>query len=691
MFRIRPALARPSPRWSGAGTCRPRMESRCSISDSSKIKRKLSPSRAPRLKEHWTPDKIVTSDEYPLTLAMREMMHPHMAARPVKKQADVLSANTVSDGHIRTQLVSPGLCDDALEYSRHLLAKHKGCDILDINPGACLWSQKLHAFLNPRTHILLEPSPDLFREYLDPLLEAPNSRYRLATKDPLSLSTYRDLVNEGAFTHQTRVDPADTTAQEPNNTLLVTGTLIWDPRLPGMGFDSMAKQLYHHFASAAWTNDLFHAYGPVHTLLWVQSDDFAPIVPKAIAGMQKASRLMDMTQTVTMIVGSKRVVRATGKATISREPQFEIESAIRALQAGRELGLDILPHRRDITYDMVADINKASADAGISHKDLMRAEFMPDFLRDRLLAGKSLTGIVPQKLIENIQLEKNITSEYPEITLYPFRIPPKDMKKSYKGHPAEQTMHTFTKMRSALRHGLIKKQAIEATVDIGEKLYLLECKTLRMQEGSEKEAAIKEIENLDNAWDQAVMGLDQNIQTAPLAELDDRINLRHPPEPRIQWDKRPFEPLMSHPSEAWPVNRLSLLYASPRPKPMVDWADLITDFASGLYAESSRSVLYSLDSMQHGLSDIVNNCPSLRDPSKGGRMLLKHLRVRLLTMEMIYELTSAYQAWPFKAPGSDHSMYFRNKAKLGGVLKRWHMTHLLLDNDEVRGGCMQVN
>lgn len=133
------------------------------------------------------------------------------------------------------------------------LQKHKGCDILDINPGIGLWSQKLHDFLKPRSHILLEPSPEIFKEFLDPLVNAPDSKYKLVSKDTKDLTSYRELVDEGMFPHQTRVNSTDPAAQDVNNTLLITGSFIWDPRLVGMGFDSMAKQLYHHFTSAAWS------------------------------------------------------------------------------------------------------------------------------------------------------------------------------------------------------------------------------------------------------------------------------------------------------------------------------------------------------------------------------------------------------------------------------------------------------
>lgn len=40
---------------------------------------------------------------------------------------------------------------------------------------------------------------------------------------------------------------------------------------------------------------------------------------------------------------------------------------------------------------------------------------------------------------------------------------------------------------------------------------------------------------------------------------------------------------------------------------------------------------------------------------------MEHLRVRMLTSEMILELVEAYRTWPFKEPGSDSNQYFKYK------------------------------
>ncbi|KAH4010582.1 rRNA adenine N(6)-methyltransferase [Parastagonospora nodorum] len=614
---------------------------------------------------YWTPKKLAISERYPLTADLHRCMHPALVEKRGKVYDNVRTKigklKTSAGVVLRTQIVSPDLCDDVLKYMAHTLELYKGCDILDINPGVGLWSQKLHEFLKPRNHILLEPSPDLFRPFLDPLLNAPDSKYKLVNKDPLKVESYRELVDEGAFPQQTRIDPQDPKGQDLNQTLLVTGSLAWDPFLPGLSFDSMAKQLYHHFTPAAWSNDLFHAFGPVRTLFWVQTEDFNHVVAKSPTYMLKSNRLLEMTQNLNLVVTSERESRPAGKGAIGREPQYEIESTIRAIRSAKKAGFDIPEHRRDVTHKYAELIEEASGGSGI-----INSETMMELMYAQYRAGNRPTQFLPQGILDCFEVEKQLQEEHPDLKLSPiFPLSKKTAATvTNKAHPASDKVREYTKTRALVAHRLRQRIKFEEIVIIGEEIYKLECKALKMKEGPGKAKTLKQIEQLEEQWDQRLAQLSRNLEHAPVAELDDRINLRYPPHPRIQWDQRLFDPLMSREDEVWPRNRVSLISATPIPRPASDdpeWHEQVIDFVFGLYANSNRSVIEALDSMQHGLSDIIKDCPSLTDPDKGGRLQLKHLRVKLLTMEMIYEMAKAYKEWPFKAPGSDRSLYFRHK------------------------------
>jgi len=563
---------------------------------------------------------------------------------------------------VRVRLTWACLLDDVLNYIGPSLDKHKGCDILDINPGAGLWSQKLHEYLQPRSHVLLEPRLDKFKEFLNPLLDAPGSKYSLVEKDPTTLQTYRDMVAEGVFPHQTVRDPEDPKAQELNNSLLVTGSLVWDPRLPGMGFDSMAKQLFMHFATAIWANDLFHAFGIVRTLLWVQHDDFSSTMAESVSNMHKANRLLEMTQNFNVVVKGTRTARKLGKGSTGREPQYDIESTVRALKAARERGIELPPHRRDYIHQFATDVEEASNGTGVRS-----SEEIQTYLKYQHQAGKLATGLLQEGYMDYYDQEKALEEKYPDIDFD--LLVSKDgvrgkKKMSITGHPGEKEINTAVKASANIYSGRRTKMAIEKVADIGEAMYNQECKILGMQDGPEKDAAMAELEKLNASWEQGIEKMATNYFRAPTTEVDERLAIRAPPSPRIQWDSRPFEPLIMHAYEAWPQSHLSLISAEPIPKPAgqsPDYPEWVHDFVFGLYSQPSDGISEALDKMQHGLSDIIDDCPSLKDPSRGGRLQMNHLRVRMLTVEMVHELVQAYQHWPFKAPGSDNNKFFRNK------------------------------
>lgn len=485
------------------------------------------------------------------------------------------------------------------------------------------------------------------------------------------------MVTDGVFPHQRTRARLDPDAQEPNNTLLVTGTLVWDPRMPGLGFDSMAKQLFHHFSAAASTNDLFHAFGLVRTLFWVEQDDFTPMIAQSMNGMQKANRFLEMTQDVSMVVTGSLSYRKVGRGSTGREPQYEIESTLRALKAGREKHMEPPQHRRANIYDFAEDIDKLTNGTGVS-----RSEALLGYLREQQLAGKLTTGLLMESHIEFYNQERLLRTEPPELEVIDEAAsePKKNKQRAeansdIKGHSAENEVKNFAQKRANIRHNIKVKSTVEEIADIGEGMYKLECRISEMDDGPEKDAAMKKLEDMDRTWQQRFDNLNANYSSAPISELDDRLAIRTPPYPRLQWDRRPFLPLVMSSDEVWPPNQLLLISAEPIPHPSAqdsDGFEWVQDFLFGLYSQPTMSIEHALDKMQHGLSSIIKDCPTIKDPKKGGRLLMHHFRVRMLTIEMIEELVSAYKEWPFKSPGSDHNKYFRHKANLrSSTSSRW--------------------
>jgi transcription factor 1 len=541
-----------------------------------------------------------------------------------------------------------GGIDDVLKYIGPTLARHKGCDILDLNPGVGLWSRKLHDFLQPRSHVLLDSSPETWDRWIRPLLEGPRSTYKSIQGDVTLLETFDRLVREGIFPHQKRRDSRDLDCQQPNDSLLITGTLIWEPKLPGFGFDSMSKQMLLQFAEQAWRNKIFHAFGPVRSLLWTSYDK--SIIPRSVFQRAKYDFFLDALSINTEVVTPGHPPRQAGRATIGREPQHEIESLVCALRRGKEKGMTLPAHRRENVHDFADDITNLTDGTGI-----MSAVDMQQYLKLQEFSGKSTTGISMETHIESYKFDKAL-KEDPNT----YKIERK--KGSAGGH---YRVSDVGKKASTLRASVTRNKKIrhetEKIADLAEDIYKLECKILSLKDGAEKDVEHARLQVLEDELTAGTSKVLSNYQAAIQTEIDDRLAIRSP-VPRLAWDSRPYEPLVMNPEEAWPVTKVSLIDLTPRSLPpgkSPDWYDWLQDFTVGLMEQPTLSVHQALENVQHGASDLIAKAPSLTDPKRGGRLNMHHLRVRMLTVEMVDELCQAYREWPFRNPEANHTRYFR--------------------------------
>ncbi|KAF1970368.1 hypothetical protein BU23DRAFT_556839 [Bimuria novae-zelandiae CBS 107.79] len=532
----------------------------------------------------------------------------------------------------------------------HTLEKYKGCDIIDLNPGACLWSQKLHDFLQPRTHVLLESTPSMWSDYQRPLLDKPGSTYKLFQGDIRLKLTCDALFEAGIIPPPEDIDPADPNPQKPNNTLLVTGSLMWDPPAKGLTFDSLGKQLLYHFTENARYNFRYHKYGPVRSLLWMLEEDFKSAIPRSHYMFSKYTVSMNYLAKNVQVVTPGHAAKASGHSTIGRLPQYEMQSVIRAMQRGKENGMEPPSARRENIHDFADDIARRNIEQGKAADARLTEEEMNQFLEQQTRAGKSTEGIDWEAHIQNVRERMAMEKD-------PF--PYKTIKKKGEVYTAEGKR---VARNTALQKSNLKKRGIaEKLADQLEAIYDRECEILTMQDGPEKEAALADLEAMEEAVEEAMKGGEYKPYD-PESIVTERISLKSP-VPRLEWDHRPYEPLVMHESEVWPRRRVCLIDSEPYPMPSGESAnewEWVVDFVSALYQSPNASVKRALVSLQSGASTLVDEVPSLRDPKKGGRLNLDRLRVNMLTREMLAELCRAYQNWPFKNKLASHPKYFQS-------------------------------
>lgn len=185
----------------------------------------------------------------------------------------------------RVNVVSEKLCDDILSYVGHSLERHKGCDIIDMYPGAGLWSSKLHDFLKPRSHILLEPDDQLYTPFLEPLLEKPG--VKLIPKTGIIWKELNTILTPEFLPHQKTFAPGSDELLQRNDTLILTANLAFHPKKRFGNFSSIVPLVLHQFLGAIRSSSLFQRYGLVRMLIWTRNDDKAGLIPRC---MQKRRR-----------------------------------------------------------------------------------------------------------------------------------------------------------------------------------------------------------------------------------------------------------------------------------------------------------------------------------------------------------------------------------------------------------------
>jgi hypothetical protein len=151
MFRTRHSLSRIA---SPPSSLRPLQPSRC-------VSRQVG--RQKGSKHHWTPEKLATSDTYPLTHLLNERMHPSNAPKKEKKMRSAPgTSKTLSAVNLRTQIVSPRLCGMCVQQASSADADtHRRC--FEVHGSRSREVQGMrHPRSQPRCLSLVAEAPRLF-------------------------------------------------------------------------------------------------------------------------------------------------------------------------------------------------------------------------------------------------------------------------------------------------------------------------------------------------------------------------------------------------------------------------------------------------------------------------------------------------------------------------------------------------
>ncbi|KAK0374638.1 hypothetical protein CLIM01_08003 [Colletotrichum limetticola] len=508
----------------------------------------------------------------------------------------------------RVNIVDEKLCDDILKYIGPTLERHVGCDLVDINPGAGVWSRKLSEVLQPRTHILMEPDEDVYRPFLEPLLEDPNTQLI-----PQSGILWNEL-NEVLGHIQNQVPKPRGPGIEPtrNDTLLVTANLSFFPKKRYRNFDSVAAMVLFQLISSIRTGTLFQKYGLVRMLVWANNDDQRSFLARNIQGRRKSAIEAEFAcEWLGVVAGTEAHSNSDSKRDVwhVRDRWIDIDSTRDALERMKKNGLE-MPEGRKLESTTQAERGAIGPGrhAGVQTPHLSRpyvAELKE--LEDELAAGTMDTS---------------------------------------------NTSKSFKRLKF-LRHTL-KTQEEDAESNTALLAEMYELSRLR----ATKAIPDAELRGREQAWEAKVSSMGKNF-LIDFRVIRDNLHIFRQDPPVMLWDRRPYEPLAVSPNEFFPNVECCLLDIQPKAMyPLLRQSgpgtsragDMFELFRSSMLAQGLEPVSKSLERIWPGAAEgILPHCPSLRDPDQGGLTGTGHAELcsRVLSEKQWMELMEAFMAWPF--------------------------------------------
>jgi transcription factor 1 len=536
-------------------------------------------------------------------------------------------------------VVSESLCDQIIDYIGHDLDKHKGCDIIDIHPGACLWSQKIHERLKPRRHLLLEPDDRYLDTFIKPLLDQKDSAYRhtsLSGAAPKGyFETYDKIFNDELLPKRDPLPALDPRLRKPNDTLLVIGSLVrrYSEHRTGPNTVSFPSLILHQMAEAAQTNIMFQRYGLVRLLLWVP-DDMKTVLPDSVLFKTGFSINLESSFDVAEVVGSDRSqisrTDVNKKALYrQRQDQLDVWGARRVLERMQSKGMSVPEHRRSDIHQKALDTDDETIQA---------------YNPIRLPKDKPLQILVADHEEQIRKLEE--WAAIPRV------------KRRHMAVPTPRSKLTSTSQEYLK---LIEQPNCRLFIDVwGEQIALeheySSTKTQLPEETREdlESRLIAANTDLISAYHKQ-FSLDMRRQ---MRVLLDEIFALCKPTPMMQWDRRPYEPLTVAVEEFWPRFPMRLLDLKPRTEALGDDLMNVTEathvrrgLLKAMFTHPSVPLVESIDRLGPGARDLIG--PEFKDPFKGGRLDPEHLLTKDITRDQLNALTRAYIEWPFRPLGSE--------------------------------------
>ncbi|KAI6244734.1 hypothetical protein HI914_06946 [Erysiphe necator] len=523
----------------------------------------------------------------------------------------------------RIDIVDSKLCakllivvDDVLQRLMPSLQKYKGCDLIDLNPGACIWSSKLHDLLEPRKHMLVEPHYENYMPFLKPLIDKVNSKYQLVKGNGMDWSYLETVLTPEYLPEQQVLSVGDPRLEVTNNTILVTANIASHPVKHFLGFNSLGSLVMYQFLSAIQTNALFQKYGKVRMIIWINPCD-GKIVPKNINARKKSS--LEATISCEHI---ELIVDADQPLHKKREKRLDIERANLVLENMKKRGVEIPSGRETKILKAIS-----AGETGLEIEELS-----PKCLQKEL---KDMEEAFAQGNFEKdlIDSDSTVNSKMRKIRRTPEYLRMCDLNRR----------NARQKTKSLLFFNLANQ--FDKILQLFKELKLATVPT-------EIENLKIQIQNNTSSFKAGMKSLTP-IEYSAVQYLCDNRRIFYQSPPGLFWDRREMEPLTAREDEFCPNQILSLVDLKPGVLPSVsvhpEFYDTLAFLTMQMCLVPSQTLKNTLENLAPGAGDwLVSECPSLTDPLKNGCPDLELISARCITRHMMIEMCEAWLRWPFR-------------------------------------------
>ncbi|EFY93713.1 hypothetical protein MAC_00204 [Metarhizium acridum CQMa 102] len=506
-----------------------------------------------------------------------------------RKKADAIRAIEPR----RVNIISEGLCGDVIRYIAPSLERHRGCDLVDLNPGAGVWSRKLHEILEPRKHVMMDLDAELYKPFLADLISKDN--VELIPKSGL---VWKDLLEmlRTSLTEQRETTQKNTPSR--NDTLLVTANLSMFPKKAFHGFDSISSMILYQFISSISTSTLFQRYGLVRMLIWVNDEDKRRLLPRSINRRKKSAFETELScEWVHEVAGLDAEVQDRNAL---RDEWINMESAVRTLERMKAAGLSMPKGRETLVYSKLQ--------------------------QEPALLGQKLAGARPPSLTRPFKQELELLEQGLS-----------ESAASSKRLKALRQREKYDQEDALMYLGLLQER--EAVAELAA-------------------SSPTEFERANAAWNEKIDNLKKNARNE-FNGIKDSYHLFRQSPPALLWDRRDYEPLSAKGEEFFPNAPTALLDIQPKAMHPVfrqhgpnssrsgDMSEVMLRF---WFHHTLLPIHKAMEGLWGGFGDLITECPSVRDPSRGGTPMTGNgaLTVRAMNADQWAEIVEAWMNWPFR-------------------------------------------